>query len=67
MLLVLRIDRYRTADSNVDFYKYSIGITCNGSDFFADACKDDKKSLEKAEQDKDKYESKILSIIPRGK
>ena len=59
--------RYRTADSNVDFYKYSIGITCNGSDFFADACKDDKKSLEKAEQDKDKYESKILSIIPRGK
>lgn len=56
----MAVFEYNSANSTVKF-------TCTGSDFFKDSCEDAKDRRDDAEEDIDKYKSKIKEIIARGK
>ena len=45
----------------------SMRITCNGSEFFEDDCKQDKKEKEDASDKMAEYETKINDIMSRGR
>lgn len=61
------IQRYNSAIFDINAAASGSKITCNGSDFFKDACNEDKKQYEKGKKDKEEYESKVKELIAKGK
>jgi len=61
------LSRYNSMVSQYNSAVSSMRITCNGSEFFEDDCKQDKKEKEDASDKMSEYESKIKSIMSRGK
>ncbi len=66
--LVYFLSRYNQAVFSYNSAISGMKITCDsGSDFFKDACKEDKDQKEEAEDDIDEYKDKVNNLISKGK
>lgn len=65
--LLYYLNAYDSAANSYNGAASSSQITCDGSDFFKNSCEQDKKTMETAKQNIDKYTATIQGIIARGK
>lgn len=64
--LMYYLDKYNDAAFQYNGAISAMRVTCNGSEFFKNACKDDKEQKEDAEDDMNDATKKIKAIIQRG-